>query len=80
MYLREKWWASSCLGADVPHGSQALEPHDLRGIFLVLGLGLTVGLVLALLELLSRARNRAKDGKVRKSIRIRFLAYKLKYL
>lgn len=69
-YLRDKWWASSCVGADMSHGSQALEPHDLRGLFLLLGLGLSVGLLLALLELLSRARNQAKDGKVGKTISI----------
>nr|XP_046253943.1 probable glutamate receptor [Scatophagus argus] len=62
-YLRDKWWASSCVGADRPHTSEALQPHDLRGLFLLLGMGLGVGLLLALLELLSRARNQAKDGK-----------------
>lgn len=68
MYLQEKWWASSCMGADGAHSSEALQPHDLRGLFLLLGLGLGVGLLLALLELLSRARSQAKDGKVGKSI------------
>ncbi|MEQ2230631.1 hypothetical protein ILYODFUR_031428, partial [Ilyodon furcidens] len=62
-HLREKWWASSCVGSDEAHTSEALNPHDLRGLFLLLGLGLGIGLLLALLELLSRARNRAKDGK-----------------
>ncbi|XP_070695619.1 probable glutamate receptor [Pempheris klunzingeri] len=62
-YLREKWWASSCVGTDRDHSSEALQPHDLRGLFLLLGLGLGVGLLLALLELLSRARNQAKEGK-----------------
>uniref|UniRef100_A0A096M0P9 Glutamate receptor n=1 Tax=Poecilia formosa TaxID=48698 RepID=A0A096M0P9_POEFO len=63
LHLREKWWASSCVGSDETHGSDALKPYDLRGLFLLLGLGLGVGLLLALLELLSRARSRAKDGK-----------------
>ncbi|XP_040918542.1 glutamate receptor U1-like [Toxotes jaculatrix] len=62
-YLRDKWWASSCLGTNGAHAAEALQPHDLRGLFLLLGLGLGVGLLLALLELLSRARNQAKDGK-----------------
>ncbi|XP_042347753.1 probable glutamate receptor [Plectropomus leopardus] len=62
-YLRDKWWASSCPGADGAHTSKALHAHDLQGLFLLLGLGLAVGLLLALLELLSRARNQAKDGK-----------------
>lgn len=63
MYLRDKWWASSCQGADRAHASEGLQPYDLRGLFLLLGLGLGVGLLLALVELLSRARNQAKDGK-----------------
>ncbi|GLD45579.1 probable glutamate receptor [Lates japonicus] len=62
-YLRDKWWASSCMGADADDTSEALQPHHLRGLFLLLGLGLAVGVLLALLELLSRARNQAKDGK-----------------
>ncbi|XP_053172824.1 probable glutamate receptor [Scomber japonicus] len=62
-YLRDKWWASSCMGADEAQTSEALQPHDLRGLFLLLGLGLGVGLLLALLELLSKARNQAKDSK-----------------
>ncbi|KAM9343426.1 glutamate receptor U1 [Pholidichthys leucotaenia] len=62
-YLRDKWWASSCLGSDGNHASEALHPQDLRCLFVLLALGLSVGLLLALLELLSRARNQAKDGK-----------------
>ncbi|XP_059189835.1 glutamate receptor U1-like [Centropristis striata] len=62
-YLQQKWWASSCMGADQAHPSDALQPHDLQGLFLLLGLGLGVGLLVALLELVSRARNQAKDSK-----------------
>uniref|UniRef100_A0A671XXX7 Glutamate receptor n=1 Tax=Sparus aurata TaxID=8175 RepID=A0A671XXX7_SPAAU len=62
-YLRDKWWASSCMGADRAQTSEALQPSDLRGLFVLLGLGLAVGLLLAVIELLSRARNQAKDGK-----------------
>uniref|UniRef100_A0A3Q4BX24 Kainate-binding protein n=1 Tax=Mola mola TaxID=94237 RepID=A0A3Q4BX24_MOLML len=67
-FLRDKWWASSCVDADESQASEALQAHDLGGLFLLLGLGLSVGLLLALLELLSRARNQAKDGKVGTSI------------
>ncbi|XP_028308243.1 probable glutamate receptor [Gouania willdenowi] len=62
-YLRDKWWASSCIGSDEAHSSKALQPQDLRSIFLLLGLGLCVGMLLSLLELLSRARESAKDSK-----------------
>ncbi|XP_040048526.2 putative glutamate receptor [Gasterosteus aculeatus] len=62
-HLRQKWWSSSCAASSRANTSEALRPHDLRGLFLLLGLGLGVGLLLALLELLSGARNQAKDGK-----------------
>lgn len=62
-YLRDKWWASSCRSAEGTSTSEPLHTSDLRGLFLLLGLGLAVGLLLALLELLSKARNQAKDGK-----------------
>ncbi|XP_029012947.1 probable glutamate receptor [Betta splendens] len=62
-YLRNKWWSSSCMGDRSNNVSQALQPHELRGLFLILGLGLLAGLLLALMELLSRARTQAKDGK-----------------
>lgn len=63
-YLQDKWWASSCMGADPSSASSALQPHDLQGLFVLLGLGLGLGLLLALLELLSQAHRQAKDGKV----------------
>lgn len=66
-HLRQKWWSSSCAAGSRANTSEALRPHDLRGLFLLLGLGLGVGLLLALLELLSGARNQAKDGKVGES-------------
>ncbi|XP_056279111.1 glutamate receptor U1-like [Pseudoliparis swirei] len=62
-YLRQKWWASSCVAGDRAHGAEALRPHELRGPFLLLALGLGAGLLLALLELVSRARGRAKESK-----------------
>ncbi|XP_020797698.2 glutamate receptor U1 [Boleophthalmus pectinirostris] len=58
-YLRNKWWARSCM-EDQEGGS--LEAHDLRGLF-VLGLGLGLGVLLALLELLTKAHRQAKDDK-----------------
>ncbi|XP_061665317.1 probable glutamate receptor [Syngnathoides biaculeatus] len=62
-YLQKKWWASSCSGDDVTRASETLGPHDLRGLFLLLGLGLGVGLIIALLELLAKARNGANEQK-----------------
>ncbi|XP_062315667.1 glutamate receptor U1 [Osmerus eperlanus] len=62
-YLRDKWWPSSCIGAEGAHDSGPLQPHSLRGLFLLLGLGLGLGLLMALLELASKARSQAKDNK-----------------
>ncbi|KAK6308526.1 hypothetical protein J4Q44_G00217970 [Coregonus suidteri] len=61
-YLQSKWWANSCMpeGGHVP---QALQPHLLKGLFLLLALGLGMGLLMALLELASKARNQAKVQK-----------------
>lgn len=62
-FLRNKWWASSCPDADGQRSSGALQAHDLRCLFFLLGLGLAAGLLLGLLELVSRARSQAKDSK-----------------
>lgn len=66
-YLHDKWWASSCVTTDRTQASKSLQPHDLLGLFLLLGVGLSIGLLLALMELLSRARNQTRDGKVGRS-------------
>lgn len=59
-HLRNKWWSRSCI-AD--HEGGSLEAHDLRGLFVLLGLGLGLGVLLALLELLSKAHRQARDDK-----------------
>uniref|UniRef100_H3CKF2 Glutamate receptor n=1 Tax=Tetraodon nigroviridis TaxID=99883 RepID=H3CKF2_TETNG len=56
-YLHDKWWASSCVTTDRAQASKSLQPHDLLGLFLFLGAGLGMGLLLAFIELLCRARN-----------------------
>ncbi|XP_077582232.1 putative glutamate receptor [Stigmatopora nigra] len=58
-YLQSKWWASSCLEDKTK--VTALHPHSLKGMFAVLALGLTLGTLLAVLELASRSRSRAAD-------------------
>ncbi|KAM9474788.1 putative glutamate receptor [Clarias gariepinus] len=54
-YLRNKWWASSCVAKDAQASS--LKPSSLKGVFLLLALGLGLGLVLALMELTAKSRN-----------------------
>lgn len=63
-YLHDQWWASNCTATDRTQVSKSLQPHDLLGLFLLLGVGLSIGLLLALTELLSRAHNQTRDGKV----------------
>ncbi|XP_029008112.1 glutamate receptor U1 [Betta splendens] len=60
-YLRSKWWASSCM-ADRARSLSA-QPHGLRGMFLVLSLGLGLGTLLAVLELTSKSRKNAVEQK-----------------
>uniref|UniRef100_A0A3Q4HR88 Glutamate receptor n=1 Tax=Neolamprologus brichardi TaxID=32507 RepID=A0A3Q4HR88_NEOBR len=60
-YLQSKWWASSCI-ADKGKVS-AVQPHNLKGIFLVLSLGLGLGTIVAVLELTFKSRRRAAEHK-----------------
>lgn len=61
-YLRSKWWASSCLDQD-QSGSTEAPPHGLKGLFLLLSLGLGLGVLLALLELTAHSKTRAAEQK-----------------
>lgn len=61
-YLRSKWWASSCLAERAK--SSAVQAHSLKGMFLVLSVGLGLGAVLAVLELFSKSRRSAAEQKV----------------
>ncbi|CAN9512063.1 unnamed protein product [Ophioblennius macclurei] len=58
-YLRSKWWASSCIANK--GRSTAAQPHGLKGMFLVLSLGLGLGALLAILELTSKSRKSAAE-------------------
>ncbi|XP_078104896.1 glutamate receptor U1 [Sander vitreus] len=60
-YLRSKWWASSCIADKAK--SSAVHQHSLKGMFLVLSLGLGLGALLAVLELTSKSRRRAAEQK-----------------
>ncbi|XP_053480513.1 probable glutamate receptor isoform X2 [Ictalurus furcatus] len=54
-YLRNKWWASSCMAENAQASS--LKPSSLKGVFLLLALGLGLGLLLAFMELTAKSRN-----------------------
>lgn len=68
-YLRSKWWASSCLADKAK--SLAVQPHSLKGMFLVLSLGLGLGTLVAVLELTSKSRRSAVEQKVCASAKTR---------
>ncbi|KAM9799747.1 glutamate receptor U1 [Syngnathus typhle] len=61
-YLQSKWWASSCMVDKAK--AAAVQPHSLKGMFVVLALGLTLGMLLAILELASRSRSSAVEQKI----------------
>lgn len=61
-YLRSKWWASSCIADKAK--SLAVQPQSLKGMFLVLSLGLGLGALLAVLELTSKSRRSAAEQRV----------------
>ncbi|XP_068172471.1 glutamate receptor U1 [Antennarius striatus] len=58
-YLRSKWWASSC--TTNKSKSLSVQPHSLKGMFLLLSLGLGLGALLSVLELTSKSRRTAVE-------------------
>uniref|UniRef100_A0AAQ4QPI1 Glutamate receptor n=1 Tax=Gasterosteus aculeatus aculeatus TaxID=481459 RepID=A0AAQ4QPI1_GASAC len=60
-YLRSKWWASSCMADKAK--SSAVQQHGLKGMFVVLSLGLGLGALLAVLELTAKSRRSAAEQK-----------------
>ncbi|XP_042334671.1 probable glutamate receptor [Sceloporus undulatus] len=61
-YLRSKWWESSCSDDDHDKWSP-LKPHALGGIFLILAMGLLLGMVVAVVELSRKSKHRAEQEK-----------------
>uniref|UniRef100_A0A8C5HI26 Glutamate receptor n=1 Tax=Gouania willdenowi TaxID=441366 RepID=A0A8C5HI26_GOUWI len=60
-YLRSKWWASSCMAEKTK--SVTVQQHSIKGMFLVLTVGLGLGGLLAVLELISKSRKSAAQMK-----------------
>ncbi|OCT70563.1 glutamate receptor KA2 S homeolog isoform X1 [Xenopus laevis] len=61
-YLRKKWWDNTC-SMKRSAGWNPVQPHTLGGIFLILGIGLALGVIAALIELVLKARNNADQQK-----------------
>ncbi|KAM9408186.1 glutamate receptor U1 [Pholidichthys leucotaenia] len=60
-YLRSKWWASSCIANKAK--VSVVQPQTLKGMFLVLSLGLGLGALVAVLELTFKSRRSAAQQK-----------------
>ncbi|XP_069466299.1 glutamate receptor U1-like isoform X2 [Ambystoma mexicanum] len=61
-FLRDKWWGGSC-SKESSSGYSPLQPQTLGGVFLILAIGLALGVIVALLELTFKARNTAEEQK-----------------
>uniref|UniRef100_A0A8C5WCJ2 Glutamate receptor n=1 Tax=Leptobrachium leishanense TaxID=445787 RepID=A0A8C5WCJ2_9ANUR len=57
-YLREKWWENSC-SIKASAGWTPIQPQTLGGIFLLLGIGLALGIIVSLIELMCKAKSNA---------------------
>lgn len=61
-YLRSKWWASSCIADKAK--TPAVQPQSLKGLFLILAVGLALGTLLSVLELTLKSRRSAAEQRV----------------
>ncbi|XP_056400153.1 probable glutamate receptor [Hyla sarda] len=58
-YLRQKWWENTCTSAEVHDGWVPVQPQTLGGIFLILGIGLALGLIISFIELVCKSKCKA---------------------
>ncbi|KAM4652590.1 glutamate receptor U1-like [Discoglossus pictus] len=61
-YLHDKWWDSTC-SVEANTRWIPVQPHTLGGIFLILGIGLALGLIVSLIELVLKAKQNANQQK-----------------
>ncbi|XP_043918921.1 probable glutamate receptor [Protopterus annectens] len=59
-YLKEKWWDSKCVTEETG-GWTPLEPKPLGGIFIILAVGLVIGLIVAVVEMVLKSRHQKKS-------------------
>ncbi|XP_044134172.1 probable glutamate receptor [Bufo gargarizans] len=64
-YLRQKWWETTCAATQGQDGWVPVQPHTLGGIFLILGIGLALGLIVSFIELVCKSK--CKAGQQQKS-------------
>ncbi|XP_053545841.1 glutamate receptor U1-like [Bombina bombina] len=61
-YLRNKWWDTTC-ATKASTGWIPVQPYTLGGIFLILGIGLALGVIVSLIELVFKAKHSANQQK-----------------
>ncbi|XP_073172389.1 probable glutamate receptor isoform X4 [Lepidochelys kempii] len=61
-YLRNKWWETTCFHKG-PDTWSPLKPQAMGGLFLVLAIGLVLGVIVALVELSNKSRHAAEREK-----------------
>lgn len=61
-YLRQKWWENTCSTPNQT-GWVPVQPYTLGGIFLILGIGLALGLVVSFIELMCKSKSNADQQK-----------------
>ncbi|XP_050787676.1 probable glutamate receptor [Gopherus flavomarginatus] len=61
-YLHNKWWETTCFHKG-PDTWSPLKPQAMGGLFLVLAIGLVLGVIVALVELSNRSRHAAEREK-----------------
>lgn len=58
-YLRQKWWENTCTASQAQAGWVPVQPHTVGGIFLILGIGLALGLIVSFIELVCKSKSKA---------------------
>ncbi|KAM4703365.1 LOW QUALITY PROTEIN: glutamate receptor U1-like [Rhinophrynus dorsalis] len=57
-YLQRKWWDNTC-AMKASTGWMPVQPQTMGGIFLILGIGLALAVIVSLIELVFKARHNA---------------------
>ncbi|XP_069804931.1 probable glutamate receptor [Dendropsophus ebraccatus] len=58
-YLQQKWWENTCTTTQAQTGWMPVQPHTLGGIFLILGIGLALALIVSFIELVCKSKSKA---------------------
>ncbi|XP_075695773.1 putative glutamate receptor [Rhinoderma darwinii] len=62
-YLRQKWWENTCTAEEAHADWVPIQPHTLGGIFLILGIGLALALMVSFIEVVCKSKSKAAQQK-----------------